>query len=149
MKSSVVWNITPRNPLKVNRHYGGTCRLCFLSVSCWFDAWLILRPRRWRRHVPPKRQLTFNGLSSRTIALGSTQLLIEISTRNLSGGDGRPARKADNLTAICELIVYKMWAPRRLTNLWAFMACYRGSFTFYPCNSPPFTPRKIPGTQFS
>jgi hypothetical protein len=39
------------------------------------------------------------------MALGSTQLLIEMSTRNLPGGEVRPARKIDNLTAICELIV--------------------------------------------
>jgi hypothetical protein len=43
--------------------------------------------------------------SSRTMALGSTQPLTEMSTRNLHGGKGRPARKADNLTAICEPIV--------------------------------------------
>jgi hypothetical protein len=43
--------------------------------------------------------------SSRTMALGSTQPLTEMSTRNLAGGKGRPARKADNLTAICEPIV--------------------------------------------
>jgi hypothetical protein len=24
-----------------------------------------------------------------------------------------------------------MWEPRRLTTLWAFMACYRDSFTFF------------------
>jgi hypothetical protein len=36
---------------------------------------------------------------------GSTQPLREMSTRNLPGGEGRPARKADNLIAICELIV--------------------------------------------
>jgi hypothetical protein len=35
------------------------------------------------------------------MALGSTQPLIEISTRNLPGGDGRPEREVD-LTAICE-----------------------------------------------
>jgi hypothetical protein len=29
--------------------------------------------------------------------------LTEMSTRNLPSGKGRPARKADNLTAICEL----------------------------------------------
>jgi hypothetical protein len=29
----------------------------------------------------------------------------EMSTRKLPGGKGRPARKADNLSAICELIV--------------------------------------------
>jgi hypothetical protein len=43
--------------------------------------------------------------SSRTMALGSTQPLTEMSTRNLPGGKGRPTRKADNLTAICEPIV--------------------------------------------
>jgi hypothetical protein len=39
------------------------------------------------------------------MALGSTQTLTEMSTMNLPGGKGRTARKADNLTAICELIV--------------------------------------------
>jgi hypothetical protein len=39
------------------------------------------------------------------MALGLTQPLTEMSTRDLSGGKGRPVRKADNLTAIFELIV--------------------------------------------
>jgi hypothetical protein len=39
------------------------------------------------------------------MALGSTQSLTEVSTRNLPGDKGRPARKAKNLTAICEPIV--------------------------------------------
>jgi hypothetical protein len=39
------------------------------------------------------------------MALGFTQPLTDISTRNLAGGKVRPARKADNLTAICEPIV--------------------------------------------
>jgi hypothetical protein len=43
--------------------------------------------------------------SSRTVALGATQPLTEMSTRKLPGGKGRLARKADNLTAICEPIV--------------------------------------------
>jgi hypothetical protein len=43
--------------------------------------------------------------SSHTVVQGSTQPLTEISTRNLPGGEARPARKADNLTAICEQIV--------------------------------------------
>jgi hypothetical protein len=43
--------------------------------------------------------------SSRTMTLGSTQPLTEMSARNLPGGKGRPARKTDNLTAICEPIV--------------------------------------------
>jgi hypothetical protein len=39
------------------------------------------------------------------MAVGSTQPLTEMSTRNLPGGKGRQVRKADNLTAICELII--------------------------------------------
>jgi hypothetical protein len=35
------------------------------------------------------------------MALGSTQPLTEMSTRNLPGGKKRPARKAENLAAIC------------------------------------------------
>jgi hypothetical protein len=62
------------------------------------------------------------------MALGLTQRLTEMSTRNLPEGYGRPVRGADNLTAICEPIVYKMWELPRLTNLWASTACYRDSF---------------------
>jgi hypothetical protein len=64
------------------------------------------------------------------MALGSTQPLTEMSTRNLPGGKGRPARKADNLTATSKLIVWTMWQPRRLRTLWASTVCYRDSFTF-------------------
>jgi hypothetical protein len=39
--------------------------------------------------------------SSRTMALGSTQPLTEINTRNVPGGKKRPARRADNLAASC------------------------------------------------
>jgi hypothetical protein len=39
------------------------------------------------------------------MSLGSTQPLTGMSTRNLPGDKGRPARKADNLTAIYEPIV--------------------------------------------
>jgi hypothetical protein len=60
--------------------------------------------------------------SSRTMALESTQPLTEMRTRNLPGGKGRPVRKADKLTSICEPIVQKMLEPRRLTTLWASMA---------------------------
>jgi hypothetical protein len=51
--------------------------------------------------------MTFNwpNPSSCIMALGSTQPLTEMSTRNHPGGKGRPARGADNLTAICEPIV--------------------------------------------
>jgi hypothetical protein len=39
-------------------------------------------------------------------------------------------RKADNLTAICEPIIQKIWDPRHLTTLWASASCYSDSFTF-------------------
>jgi hypothetical protein len=42
---------------------------------------------------------------SRTVALGLTQPLREMSTRNLPWGKEVPQRKADNHTAICELII--------------------------------------------
>jgi hypothetical protein len=56
------------------------------------------------------------------MALGSIQPLTEMSTRNILGGNGRPARRADSLTAIYEPIVYKMWEPQHLTTLWAYVA---------------------------
>jgi hypothetical protein len=37
------------------------------------------------------------------MVLGSTQPLTEMSTRNLPGGKGRPARGADNLIAVTRL----------------------------------------------
>jgi hypothetical protein len=66
--------------------------------------------------------------------LGLTQPLIEMNTRNFPlgmgvGEEARPARKADNLTAICETIVLEMYDYRRFTTLWASMTCYRDSFT--------------------
>jgi hypothetical protein len=39
------------------------------------------------------------------MALGSAQLVTEMSTRNLPADKERPARKAENLTAICEPIL--------------------------------------------
>jgi hypothetical protein len=52
----------------------------------------------------PMRWIFFNlpNPSNRIMDLRSTQPLTEMSTRNLPGGKGRLARKADNLTAICE-----------------------------------------------
>jgi hypothetical protein len=69
------------------------------------------------------------------MALWSTQPLTEMSTRNIPGGEGRPARKAD-LTAICAPIVYKMWEPQHLTALWVSTARYRDTFTPLPTATP-------------
>jgi hypothetical protein len=66
----------------------------------------------WLRHYATSRKVAglipdvigfvnWPNPSSRTMALGSTQPLTEMVTRNLPGGKGRPARGAD-FTAICE-----------------------------------------------
>jgi hypothetical protein len=92
----------------------------------------MLQSGRSRFRVP-MRSLDFFNLPNpfrRTMDLGSTQSLTEMSTRNLPGCKGWPAHKAD-LTAICEPIVYKMWEPGRLTTLWSSTACYRDSSTFF------------------
>jgi hypothetical protein len=48
------------------------------------------------------------------------------------GGKVRPARKADNLTNICEPTFRKVWDHRRLIPLWAFTACYMDSSSSIP-----------------
>jgi hypothetical protein len=94
----------------------------------------MLQAGRSRDRIPMRLSF-FNSHnpSSRTMALGSTQPLTEMSTRNIPGGKGRPARKADNLAAICEPTVNKMWEPQHLTTLWASTVSYRDTFTPYLC----------------
>jgi hypothetical protein len=67
----------------------------------------MLQAVRFRVQFPMRSLDYFNisNSSGRTMALGSTQPLTEMSTRNLPGGKERPAHKADNFTAICEPIV--------------------------------------------
>jgi hypothetical protein len=67
----------------------------------------MLQAGRSRARVPMKFLDFFNlsNPSGGTMALRSMQPLAELSTWNLPGGKGRPARKADKLTAICEPIV--------------------------------------------
>jgi hypothetical protein len=60
---------------------------------------------------------------------GSTQPLTEMGTRDLPGRKGRPARKVDNLTAICVPTVQNVGASTS-RNPMASAACYRDSFTF-------------------
>jgi len=46
----------------------------------------------------------WHNTSGRTMAVGSTQPLTEMSTRNISWGYRRPVRRADNLTTfMCRL----------------------------------------------
>jgi hypothetical protein len=41
----------------------------------------------------------------------------EMSTGNLAEVKGQPAHEADNLTAICNTVIYKMWAPGHLNPM--------------------------------
>jgi hypothetical protein len=68
-------------------------------------------------------------LPRRIMALGLTQPLTEMSTRNIPGSKGRPAHRAENLTAICEHCLETVEASMS-HNLMASTTCYRDSFTF-------------------
>jgi hypothetical protein len=48
---------------------------------------------------------SFSNPYNLTMALGPTQPLTGMSTRNLRGGKGLPVHKTDNVVAICEPIV--------------------------------------------
>jgi hypothetical protein len=64
----------------------------------------VLQGGRSRVRVPMRWIFFSIYIILHTMALGSTQPLSEVSTRNLPGVKGRQARKAD-LTALCEQIV--------------------------------------------
>jgi hypothetical protein len=55
--------------------------------------------------------------SIRTMPLGFTKPPTEMSTKRTFWDKTWQVRKADNVTAIRELIVYTMWDTRRLTTL--------------------------------
>jgi hypothetical protein len=67
MKNSLFWDITPCSPFRVNRRFGGEGRqhLQGRRISQGRNQhesrWQVDLCWRWRRHVPPKRRLTFNG----------------------------------------------------------------------------------------
>jgi hypothetical protein len=102
----------------------GFCMVAYLVEALCYKPEVRGFDSRWDYWI-----FNWPNSSSRTMALGSIQPLTEMSTRNLPGGKGRPTRKADNLTANCEPIVYKMWEPRPLTSQWASQATYRFLFT--------------------
>ena len=56
------------------------------------------------------RIFQWHNPSGRTMALGSTQPLTEMSTRFISWGYRRPVRKADNLTTILYRC-HEIWVP--------------------------------------
>jgi hypothetical protein len=58
----------------------------------------MVQAGRWQVRFPMSLDFSIDNPSSRTMALGSTQPLTEMSTRNLPAGKG-----ADNLTAVSRL----------------------------------------------
>jgi hypothetical protein len=95
------------------------CRICFVNQYTHYFIYNLLyliiflsivfnlQAGRSRDRIRIRSLDFFNipNPSSRTMALGSTLPLTEMSTRNILGGKGRPARKAENLTVIYEPIV--------------------------------------------
>jgi hypothetical protein len=79
------------------------------------------------------------------MALGPTQPAIEMSTSNLPRSKGRPARKSENLTAICGPTAKKMWEPQLPTILWASTVCYRDSVAYCPYTSVPWRRGEVAG----
>jgi hypothetical protein len=80
--------------------------------------------RRKAAPVPlcsPQIPHDLNRARTRAAAVGNQRLTAWTMARPFPGGNGRPARKADNLS---KPIVYKIWELRRLTNLWASKASY-------------------------
>jgi hypothetical protein len=73
-----------------------------------------------------------------TRCLGITQPLTEMNSGYDPRGGGKVWRalKADNLTAVCEPIVWKMWEPQHLTTVWRlwpvkWIALLYFTFTLY------------------
>jgi hypothetical protein len=68
VKMSTAFSVTTCSPLKVNRRFGGTCRLHLhgrRKKQKRNQHEISSKERkvsRWRRHVPPKHRFTFNGL---------------------------------------------------------------------------------------
>jgi hypothetical protein len=81
-------NVTCRPALSQARnHHEGVSKES--SFSCLFLAWLILRPWRWRRHVPPKHRFTFNGLHG--VISQKTELFnVTLCSANLAPSKANP-----------------------------------------------------------
>jgi hypothetical protein len=107
-----------------------------------------MRWRSWLRHCATSRKATSSipdGLigifhrhnpSGHTMALGLTQPLTKMSTRNISWGQRRPVHRADNLTTFMCLLSWNLetsnsWKPHGLSKpvmgllyLLGFDLCY-------------------------
>jgi hypothetical protein len=112
------------------KHCSTTRKVAVLICISVVASSTVLEPRRSRVQSPMMQLDSFNWphSSNSTMVLGSTKTLTEMGTSNFRGGKRWPARKADKRSAICEPIVWKLWEPLRVTNLWDPMVCYRARF---------------------
>jgi hypothetical protein len=74
-RHSSLWVYFPKNHGNDTFYVDCACHL----LSHWFLAQLILLPWRWRRHITPKRLLTFNLL--RGVMFQKMELFITIAVR--------------------------------------------------------------------
>jgi len=91
------------------------------------------------------------------MALGSTQPLVKMSTRNISWGQRRPVREADNLTNFTCQIQWKSGSLNLLEPSGPNQACYRNSLPlpeYFPVGkvasawSWPLTSNYCPGYEW-
>jgi hypothetical protein len=134
LKSDIFWDITPCSPLKVNRRFGGWCRLHLQSSAChllsrWFLALLILQTWKWRLYGAPKRRLTLNGLHS----VISQKMILFITTAVIT------SNHTCNYSVWSSDMVVRHYLDSRLTD---------GGEVVNPTRRPPFDPRNNRGTHF-
>jgi hypothetical protein len=75
-----------------------------LAASCWFLAWLTLQSCRWRWHVPPKHQLTFNRLHG-NISQKTELTVTTATTSNYKYGDGAKLWGYININTIWTVVI--------------------------------------------
>jgi hypothetical protein len=107
LKSSIFWDVTPCSPFKVNRRFGGTCRLHLQGreisqageqLETRWQPELCLQPA-----LKPKRRLTFNGLHG--IISQEIELLITTAVK-ISNPTYRSIIYVTNYLCYINLVLY-------------------------------------------
>jgi hypothetical protein len=86
-------------------------------LSCWFLSWLFLQPWRWRRHVSPKCQFTFNGLHGVCITLQHMRFSYHYTnSQNIKSRWWR-------ILSVAFLVTFMALAPSTFTQAGKFLIC--------------------------